>query len=252
MKRTKEQNLIPQAHVLTVEEQSSGGVSSGVTRRRIASLKGAAKEYVRANPDTPHAVVAALVERITNTGDPKAIHELADLLGESVPREELAFKKKQAKGQAVRTVREYGGIPAAVVAPAFAAALIDIEEHAHSEYIFPGGRGSAKSSFVSVEVVDNLMRHEDMHAVVLRQVSNTLKDSVYSQILWAIDKLGLSEEWEATKSPLEITRKRTGQKIFFRGADDEGKIKSIKPPFGYIGVLWFEELDQFRGEAADR
>ena len=55
-----------------------------------------------------------------------------------------------------------------------------------------------------------------------------------------------------TVSPLEITRKSTGQKIYFRGADDPGKVKSIKVPFGYIGVLWFEELDQFMGPEAVR
>lgn len=91
-----------------------------------------------------------------------------------------------------------------------------------------------------------------MHACVLRQVSNTLKDSVFSQILWAISSLGLDDEFDYIKSPLEITRKKTGQKIYFRGADDENKIKSIKPSFGYIGILWFEELDQFKGEEAVR
>lgn len=58
--------------------------------------------------------------------------------------------------------------------------------------------------------------------------------------------------YKATLSPLEITKKSTGQKIYFRGADDPDKIKSIKPKFGYIGVVWFEELDQFKGEEAVR
>lgn len=148
--------------------------------------------------------------------------------------------------------KEYTGIPSGLIAPAFSPVIFDIADHAHTEYILPGGRGSAKSSFVSLEVVDLLMKHEDMHAVVLRQVSNTLKDSVYAQLQWAITALGLDEEFYSTKSPLEITRRSTGQKIFFRGADDENNIKSIKPPFGYIGLLWFEELDQFRGEEAVR
>lgn len=33
----------------------------------------------------------------------------------------------------------------------------------------------------------------------------------------------------------------------FRGADDRDKIKSLKLPFGYIGVTHFEERDQFDG-----
>ncbi len=146
----------------------------------------------------------------------------------------------------------YSDIPAAMIAPAFSSVLFDIAEHQHSEYDFPGGRGSTKSSFISLVLIDLLMKNPDMHACVLRQVSNTLKDSVYSQILWAITELHLDAEFIGTKSPLEITRKSTGQKIYFRGADDPNKIKSIKPKSGYIGILWFEELDQFYGEEAVR
>jgi PBSX family phage terminase large subunit len=96
------------------------------------------------------------------------------------------------------------------------------------------------------------MKNEDTHAVVMRQVADTLRTSVYQQILWAISALGLEDEFHCTVSPLEITRKSTGQKIYFRGADDANKIKSIKVPFGYIAVLWLEELDQFLGEEAVR
>ena len=139
----------------------------------------------------------------------------------------------------------YRGIPALTVAPTFVPVIFDIDEHRHTEYVFPGGRGSTKSSFISLSLVDLLMKNKDMHACVLRNVGNTIKDSVYSQILWAISTLGLDEQFTYTRSPLEITRISTGQKIFFRGADDPNKIKSIKPPFGYIGLVWFEELDQF-------
>jgi phage terminase large subunit len=83
-------------------------------------------------------------------------------------------------------------------------------------------------------------------------VSNTLRDSVYSQFLWAISELGLDDKFRCITNPLEIEYRPTGQKIYFRGADDPGKIKSIKPSFGYIGVAWFEELDQFHGPEAIR
>ncbi|WP_334298928.1 PBSX family phage terminase large subunit [[Clostridium] symbiosum] len=139
-----------------------------------------------------------------------------------------------------------------MVAPVFAPVVFDIQEHGHTEYVFPGGRGSTKSSFVSLEVIDLIMSHEDMHAVVMRQVADTMRGSVYQQVLWAIDMLGLSEEFHSTVSPMEITRISTGQKIFFRGADDPGKVKSIKVPFGYIGILWLEELDQFIGPESVR
>ena len=89
-------------------------------------------------------------------------------------------------------------------------------------------------------------------SIFMRQVSNTIKDSVYNQLKWAIDKLELDSEFKCTKSPMEITRTATGQKIFFRGADDPLKIKSIKAEKGYIAIVWFEELDQFYGSETVR
>ena len=96
------------------------------------------------------------------------------------------------------------------------------------------------------------MNNDQMHAVIMRQVADTMRGSIYQQIKWAIEALDLTEEFDCTVSPMEITRKSTGQKIYFRGADDPGKVKSIKVPFGYIGILWLEELDQFVGPEAVR
>ena len=139
-----------------------------------------------------------------------------------------------------------------VIAPAFYGVHRDVKAHAHTEYLLGGGRGSTKSSFAGVEIPLLLKRNPQMHALICRQVKDTLKDSVYAQIVWAIDMLGLTGEFICKKSPLEIVRRSTGQTIYFRGADDPGKIKSIKPPFGYIGIIWFEELDQFHGAEAVR
>jgi PBSX family phage terminase large subunit len=164
-------------------------------------------------------------------------------------RLELEQKKSE---QSIPEGTKYSGIPATMVAPAFIKVIHDIEQRLYNEYVFPGGRGSTKSSFVSLQVIDLLMKHEDTHAVVMRQVADTLRTSVYQQILWSIAALGLEDEFHCTVSPLEITRKSTGQKIYFRGADDPNKVKSIKVPFGYIAILWLEELDQFTGEEAVR
>ena len=135
----------------------------------------------------------------------------------------------------------------AIIAPAFYPVHCDIKRHGHTFYWLCGGRGSTKSSFVSVEIPLLLLRHPEMHAVVLRKIGNTVKDSVYSQIQWGIDQLGLTDAFAYRKSPYEITYRRTGQKIYFFGVDDPHKIKSLKPPHGYVGVVWFEELDQFSG-----
>jgi len=87
---------------------------------------------------------------------------------------------------------------------------------------------------------------------VLRKVGNTIRDSVFAQYMWAIEKLGMVSEWDSKIAPMELIYKPTGQKIMFRGADDPMKIKSIKVPFGYIAITHFEEKDQFAGRAEIR
>lgn len=134
-----------------------------------------------------------------------------------------------------------------LIAPHFYEIHKDIKNHNHTHYWLNGGRGSTKSSFFALEIVLKIISNPKMHTLVLRKVGATLKDSVYNKIIWAIESLGLTNYFKATKSPLEITYIPTGQKIFFRGADDPIKIKSITPSFGYIGIGWYEELDQFAG-----
>lgn len=130
----------------------------------------------------------------------------------------------------------------------FHSVIRDVRDKKHLEYVLKGGRGSTKSTTVAMTIVELLRNYHDVHAVVCRKVGNTIKDSVYNKIKWAIGKQEFDEEFDSKLSPLEITLKATGQKIYFRGADDPDKIKSINPEFGYIGILWFEELDQFSGE----
>ena len=133
------------------------------------------------------------------------------------------------------------------IAPVFYDAHRAIRNHEYTHFNLSGGRGSTKSSFVSQEVLLLIKRNPKAHALVMRKVSETLRDSVYAQYKWAIDQLGLTGEFRATVSPMEITYIQTGQKILFRGVDRPEKIKSIKLPFGYIAITHFEELDQFAG-----
>ena len=128
----------------------------------------------------------------------------------------------------------------------------DVFKHGHTHYDLSGGRGSLKSSCVSLLVPLIIMTHPDTHALVLRKVANTIRDSVYAQYMWAIGELGAAAYWDAKLQPMELVYRPTGQKIMFRGADDPMKIKSIKVPFGYIAVTHFEEKDQFAGRAEIR
>ena len=139
-----------------------------------------------------------------------------------------------------------------VLGPAFHMMARDVFRHGHTHYDLSGGRGSLKSSCVSLLVPLILLTNENTHALVLRKVANTIRDSVYAQYMWAIGELGMVEYWDAKVQPMELIYRPTGQKIMFRGADDPMKIKSIKVPFGYIAVTHFEEKDQFAGRAEIR
>lgn len=92
-----------------------------------------------------------------------------------------------------------------------------------------------------------MMRDTNANAVVLRKVGAYLKDSVFAQLRWAIDKLGVSDQWEARAAAPELILKETGQKILFRGADNPQKLKSTKTDRGYIRFIWYEELSEFSG-----
>lgn len=134
-----------------------------------------------------------------------------------------------------------------VIAPSFYPVHRDIMAGGHTYYDLYGGRGSAKSSFVSAEIVLGMMDDPLANAAIFRKYAVTLRESVYEQIQWAIDVLGVSDLWDAKVSPLQFIYKPTGQKIIFRGLDKAKKTKSIKVAHGYLKYLWFEELDEFAG-----
>ena len=133
------------------------------------------------------------------------------------------------------------------IAPSFDKVFWAALDHQYTHYWLNGGRGSTKSSFVSILLVLLLMMHPDCHAVVMRKVANTIRHSVFNQVIWAIEELGVSHLFKVNNSSFTITYLPTGQQILFFGVDDKTKIKSTKLPFGYVGLVWYEELDQFAG-----
>lgn len=135
------------------------------------------------------------------------------------------------------------------IGPVYDDVLDDILNHKHSKYIFPGGRGSLKSSFIAIVIVLIIMIFPKANAVCFRKIANTIQTSIFPQIVWAIYTLGVEKYFKISKNystPIEYIP--TGQKIFFMGLDDPDKVKSIKVTVGYIAVNWFEEVDQFSGE----
>ena len=255
-----EQNLRPSEYKLSREEAKRGGIRSGEVRRQKKTMSQLATVMLNSKLDekskakikkqfgdildedltTASAMIAGQVKAAIS-GDSKAFNAVNALIEKQEEKEEQEEKERISKLFKTYHMDLYN------IPDIFHATIRDIRDEKHQEYVFKGGRGSTKSSTVAMEIVELMKNNHDIHAVVCRKVGNTLKDSVYSKIKWAIGKQEFTEEFDAHKSPLEITLKATGQKIYFRGADEPEKIKSISPEFGYIAILWFEELDQFNG-----
>ena len=236
-------NLVPQAHVLTLEEQSAGGKASGEARRRKSTMLQMLEQCLES----------------TNEKSGKTYKELATLglikgaVNGSSKNYEIIQQLMEKKEEQQQEDDIIITIPAKDIASSFSDINRAIDDREYREFFLEGGRGSTKSSFISEKIIELLENNPNMCAVILRKVKDTLKDSVFAQLEWAIDILGetypkVKTNWKLTKSPLEMTNIKTGQKIYFRGADDYGKIKSLKPPANmYIGITWYEEFDQFSG-----
>lgn len=121
----------------------------------------------------------------------------------------------------------------------------DIHAHTHTDYAFKGGRGSDKSSAISLEIPKLMLRDPLYNTVVIRKVFNTLRKSVFPRLRWSISMLGHAADFRFQFSPLEITYIPTGQKIYFLGLDDHEKIKSFTCEQGYAAIQWWEEYHQF-------
>jgi len=138
------------------------------------------------------------------------------------------------------------------IAPIFYSVHRAIRDETHDEFWIHGGRGSTKSSFISIQIILGLIKDPEANAIAFRKVSRTIRDSIQGSLNWAIDELGESDNFDSISSPAEITYKPTGQKIILRGLDEPRKLKSIKLRKGYFKMLWFEEADEFNGDAEIR
>lgn len=148
---------------------------------------------------------------------------------------------------------------AELFSPSFWRAYNDIQKRRGREYWFKGGRGSTKSSFISsfisgnivcdgVKYAKNIIPKQDLsHAVAYRKVGADVRDSIFTQFIWSLDKMRIIPWFDINRSSMRIKFAPTGQQILMRGLDDAIKSKSIKAPFGFFKYLWFEELTQFTG-----
>ena len=104
-----------------------------------------------------------------------------------------------------------------------------------------GSRASKKSTTTALNLITRMMEYPESNLLVVRKIGRTIHDSCFNQLLWAIHRLGVDAYWTSKETPLEITYKPTGQKIFFRGLDDPLKVTSIAVEHGFLCWIWIEE-----------
>jgi phage terminase large subunit len=107
--------------------------------------------------------------------------------------------------------------------------------------VVKGSRASKKSKTTALWFIYHMMKHKGANTLVIRKTYRTLKDSCFTELKWAIHRLQVDHLWEIKESPLEMTYKPTGQKIYFRGLDDPLKVTSITVEFGVLCWGWIEE-----------
>lgn len=102
---------------------------------------------------------------------------------------------------------------------------------------------------MSIELLLCLMRDaqlgEQSHALAVRRFSATLRESVFAQLLWAAQMLGVRQLFEFALTPNpRLVYIPTGQSIMLRGLDDPAKLKSIKTENGAVRYFWIEEASE--------
>ena len=107
--------------------------------------------------------------------------------------------------------------------------------------VVKGSRASKKSKTTALWYITNLIKYPEANLLVVRKTYRTLKDSCYTELKWAARRLGVEEHFTFKESPLEITYKPTGQKIYFRGLDDPLKVTSVTVDVGCLCWMWIEE-----------
>lgn len=114
--------------------------------------------------------------------------------------------------------------------------------------VVKGSRGSKKSKTTALNMIFRIMKYPKSNILVVRKTFRTLKDSCYTELKWAIHRFKVDSFFDCRLSPLEITYKPTGQKIYFRGLDDPLKITSISVDIGCLCWLWIEEAYEISSE----
>ena len=117
--------------------------------------------------------------------------------------------------------------------------------------VMKGSAGSGKSVDTAQNYILRLMRDKGRNLVALRKSDITNRDSTFAELTGAIYRMfgdNAERYWRINTSPLQLTCIHNGNKIIFRGMNDDKqreKLKSITFQRGKLTDVWLEEATEF-------
>lgn len=251
-----EKNLIPQAHKLTVEEQSKGGIKSAESRRRAKTTAELINKMLSLPmTDQNRNAVESYIDGLEDDELTNNTLLCTGLMRAAVSGNVQAFDKLQAyqdKAEQSANIDQRYTIPITDITVDF----VEVYRVIHKvwsgeinirEIISKGGRGSIKSNFWAALVEETIYNDPQAHCVFTRRYKTDLRGSVYNQFMKTIIRHGRLDDWEFTTSPMCARYKKTGQMVIFVGADKPISLKSYNLSFGYVKLLIHEECDEMAG-----
>lgn len=212
-----EQNLKPFTSDQNREEAAKngrkGGIASGEAKRKKKNIAELSKMMLGMKmSDRNAAALRKLVPDISDEDMTNAAAMVAGQISSAIRGNTTAFQAvceqadiAQKKEEAEEKLHATYHLDLDQIPDNFHRLIRDVRRHDHQQYVMHGGRGSMKSSTAAMIFIELLKNNKGVHGVVLRQVKDTLKDSVFAKLQWAISKQGLTEEFKITRSPMEIT-----------------------------------------------
>lgn len=117
--------------------------------------------------------------------------------------------------------------------------------------VMKGSAGSGKSVDTVQNYILRLMRDKGRNLVAMRKSDITNRDSTFAELTGAIYRMfgdKAEQYWQINRSPLQLTCRANGNKIIFRGMNDDKqreKLKSITFQRGKLTDVWLEEATEF-------
>lgn len=117
--------------------------------------------------------------------------------------------------------------------------------------VMKGSAGSGKSVDTAQHYILRLMRDKGRNLVAMRKSDITNRDSTFAELTGAIYRMfgdDSAKYWRITKNPMLLTFLPNGNRIIFRGMNDDKqreKLKSITFQKGKLTDVWLEEATEF-------